>query len=400
MSTLNVIEYGQVFTPDHIVDQMLGLLRNPSGRTMEPSAGAGAFSRRIPECVAIELDPRVAPEGALVMDFFAYPETEQFDRIIGNPPYVRHQDILPDTKALLASNLFDRRSNLALFFIEKCIRHLKPGGELVLIVPREIIKLTSARRLNAFIYSQGTITDFVETGDTPIFGKYVPNCAIFRFEKGLFDRTMTDGRIFREVDGQLMFLQGEYTIPFSALFDVKVGAVSGADDVFTHPEGNMDFVCSKTIDTGATRRMIFGVKHPHLNKFKTRLLARGVRSFDSTNWWQWGRSHYMSDRPRIYVNGRTRRPKPFFIHECQNWDGSIYAIFPKDPSMDLEKAKDLLNNVDWQELGFVCDGRFLCTQRSLATCMLPESFRCLMGPKAVISDSRPRPSTKRLSRAA
>ncbi len=393
MSTLNVVQYGQVFTPDHIVDQMLGLLRT-SGRTLEPSAGSGAFSSRIPGCVAIELDPRVAPEHALVMDFFAYPESEKFARIIGNPPYVRHQDILPETRALLSSTLFDRRSNLALFFIEKAIRHLEPGGELVLIVPREIIKLTSARRLNAFIYAEGTITDFIETGDTPIFGKYVPNCAIFRFVKGLYDREMTDGRLFREVDGQLMFLQADYSIPFSSLFDVKVGAVSGADDVFVHPKGNMEFVCSKTIDTGETRRMIYGVKHAHLHAHKDRLLRRRVKTFDESNWWVWGRSHYLSDRPRIYVNGKTRRARPFFVHPCQNYDGSIFAIFPKDPTMDVEKAAELLNDaVDWNELGFVCDGRFLFTQRSLVTCMLPEVFRSLMGPRALsVKKSSPKPA--------
>ena len=38
--------------------------------------------------------------------------------------------------------------------------------------------------------------------------------------------------------GQLLFLRGDYTVPLSALFDVKVGAVSGADDVFVHPKGN------------------------------------------------------------------------------------------------------------------------------------------------------------------
>lgn len=33
-----------------------------------------------------------------------------------------------------------------------------------------------------------------------------------------------------------------------------------------------------------------------------------------------------------------------------------------------------LNGVDWEELGFVCDGRFLFSQRSLENSMLDESF--------------------------
>src|SRR5258708_7301710 len=80
---------GQVFTRDDVVERMLALRRN-HGRTLEPSAGDGAFASRIPGCVAIEIDPTVAPAGAQVMDFFAYPVDEQFDTVIGNPPYVRH----------------------------------------------------------------------------------------------------------------------------------------------------------------------------------------------------------------------------------------------------------------------------------------------------------------------
>jgi len=165
---------------------------------------------------------------------------------------------------LLNGTLFDYRSSLYLFFIEKAVRHLKPGGELIFIVPRDFIKLTAARKLNEFLYNEGTITDFIETGDEKIFTDAVPNCAIFRFERSRFDRTMSDGRIFTLVDGQLMFLSGRYSVPLGDLFQVKVGAVSGADRVFTHPKGNAEFVCSQTIDTGQTRRMFFGVKHPHL----------------------------------------------------------------------------------------------------------------------------------------
>ncbi|MFC3666410.1 Eco57I restriction-modification methylase domain-containing protein, partial [Uliginosibacterium paludis] len=315
---------------------------------------------------------------ALNIDFFSYPESERFDTIIGNPPYVRHQDILPATRTLLAMDRFDSRSNLYLFFIEKCVRHLKPGGELIFIVPRDFIKLTAARQLNAWLYEQGTITDFIETGDSGIFGPYVPNCAIFRFERGRMDRRMHDGRRFELVDGQLMFLSGDYRLPLSQLFDVRVGAVSGADAVFTHPEGNMDFVCSKTRETGETRRMFFDVQNTHLAAHKDLLLARRVKPFDESNWWKWGRTHHVSNSPRIYVNGKTRRANPFFTHPCLNYDGSILALFPKAPSFDLGQALDLLNTaVNWEELGFVCDGRFLFTQRSLQNCLLPACFEHL-----------------------
>lgn len=81
-----VLRKGQVFTPPFIVAQMLALRRN-RGRVLEPSCGDGAFLAALPEAVALELDGAIAPSGAVVMDFFAYPEHEKFDTIIGNPPF-------------------------------------------------------------------------------------------------------------------------------------------------------------------------------------------------------------------------------------------------------------------------------------------------------------------------
>lgn len=367
---LDVAMLGQVFTPPAVVEQMLALRRN-SGRTLEPSCGDGAFSSRIPGCIAIEFDKRVAPRGARVMDFFDYPASEVFDTIIGNPPYVRFQDIPASTRAKLDMRLFDARSNLSLFFIEKCLEHLAPGGELIFIVPRDFIKATAARKLNRLLFEQGTITDFIDLGDARIFDGAVPNTAIFRFEKGRADRRMHDGRLFDCHNGQLVFLDGEYTLPFSSLFSVKVGAVSGLDEVFTHPEGNVEFVCSTTVSSGATRRMIYGMQHPHLAANKARLLGRRIRSFHEGNWWHWGRDHHKSDAPRIYVNCKTRQARPFFVHPCRDYDGSVLAIFPRDPRVDVHAAAALLNEVDWAELGFVCDGRFLFSQRALESCFLP-----------------------------
>ena len=386
--TRNVEQLGQVFTPPQVVEFMLGLCRN-NGRVLEPSAGDGAFFARMQalgrDCVGIEVDPRVAPPGAEVRDFFAYPLGEQFDTIIGNPPYVRYQDVAVDTRKRLKSPLFDKRSNLFLFFIEKCIRHLRPGGELVFIVPREFIKLTAARKLNAWLAGQGSITHFYETGDTRVFGEYSPNCAIFRFEKGRMDRQMADGRTFTELDGQLMFLRDDYRVRLADLFTVKVGAVSGADHIYTHPAGNMEFVCSKTVETGETRRMLYGIKHPHLDRHKAELLTRRVKVFDESNWWQWGRHFPINLKPRIYVNGRTRKAAPFFLHDCNAFDGSVLALFPKNEHIfrrDLIECTMMLNHeVDWQELGFVCDGRFLFTQRSLQNCLLPDKFARYLPPE-------------------
>ncbi|HZX31570.1 MAG TPA: class I SAM-dependent methyltransferase [Rhodocyclaceae bacterium] len=400
----DIARLGQVFTPPAIVDAMLALRRNP-GRVLEPSAGNGAFSRRLPDCVAIEADEGHAPAGALVMDFFAYPERERFQTVIGNPPYVRCQDIRPKTARLLKSDLFDGRSNLYLFFIEKAVRHLEPGGELIFITPRDFLKATSAVELNRWLYQQGTITDAIELGDTRIFNGAVPNCLIWRFQRGDFSRrtryaeigTASDlaeslaapqwtERHFMEVGGHLLFTRAAYPLRVHDLFSVKVGAVSGADDLYgSLGVANREFVCSKTAATGRTRPMLWQAPgsaepHPALLPHKDRLIARRIRPFDEGNWWQWGRACPETDAPRLYVNQKTRRAAPFFLHPCPYFDGAIIALFPTAPGVDMEALCAAMNAVDWAELGFVCDGRFIFSQRSLQNAPLPESFRVFLPP--------------------
>jgi adenine-specific DNA-methyltransferase len=393
---MNDPSLGQFFTPEAIVDAMLALRRN-AGRTLEPSCGDGAFSRRIPGITALEIDPRHAPADALAMDFFAYPESEQFATVIGNPPYVRHQAIQPQTRALLPQGRFDARSNLCLFFIDKAANHLEPGGELIFITPRDFLKATSSARLNRRLFEEGTITDAIDLGDTPVFSAALPNCLIWRWEKGCTAREMRyaalsrrgfraqladppwEKRHFSEAAGQLLFLQKPPAVRLGDLASVRVGAVSGADAVYADEFfGNRDFVFSETAQTGLTRRMIWAEPGspppPGLAPHKARLIARRIRPFDETNWWLWGRGYPQTDAPRIYVNLKTRNPAPFFLHPCPHFDGSVLALFPKAASTGLEALCKALNALDWAALGFVCDGRFLFSQRSLENAPLPEAF--------------------------
>ncbi|MBO3704618.1 MAG: class I SAM-dependent methyltransferase [Candidatus Accumulibacter sp.] len=386
---------------------MLSLVRR-HGRVLEPACGNGAFLQHFPFAVGIEIDVRHAPPGARVMDFFALPENETFATIIGNPPYVRYQDIAVATRALTRHSVLDGRANLYLFFIEKCLRHLAPGGELVFITPRDFLKATSAVPLNRLLHAAGTITDFVDLGDSRIFADATPNCAVWRFERDNFSRRtryaaqgFADGlaglgrlpweeRHFVESGGHLLFTRGDYALHLADIAFVKVGAVSGADDVYaSEAYGNRSFVCSATVATGATRRMLWcepGASPPTaLLAHKERLIARRIRPFDESNWWHWGRGYHQSQQPRVYVNNKTRRPQPFFVHRCKNYDGAVLAIFPRDPGVDVAALAAALNSVDWADLGFVCDGRFLFTQRSLEQTPLPESFRTFLGSCGVRS---------------
>ncbi|HNO87306.1 MAG TPA: class I SAM-dependent methyltransferase [Rhodocyclaceae bacterium] len=398
---LDVAVLGQVFTPEIVVRAMLRLRHN-TGRVLEPACGDGAFLRHLKQVTGIEVDAAHCPPGARRMDFFAFPENEKFDTVIGNPPYVRYQDIPASTRSLLRHDGFDGRSNLYLFFIAKCVRHLAPGGELIFITPRDFLKSTSARQLNRWLYRQGTITHAIELGDSKVFADAVPNCLIWRFELGNLSHhtawmAVRQGealatalesphwhyRHFSEFAGQLHFSRGEYALSLADVASVRVGAVSGLDELYaSDTHGNRDFVSSATARTGLTRRMIWcepGDPPPAaLLPYRDRLLARRIRRFDASNWWQWGRSYPQTDAPRVYVNGKTRAEQPFFLHPCPHFDGAVMGVFPHRPDVDLAAFRVALNHVNWDDLGFVCDGRHLFTQRSLENAPLPAAFRAFL----------------------
>ena len=361
----DVERLGQVFTPPNIVKRMFALQRN-HGRILEPSVGEGAFFKHFTKGIGIEIDAELAKiSGAIHQDFFAYPIKEKFDTIIGNPPYVRYQDILAETKVLLPAG-FDERSNLYLFFIRKAMDHLNPGGELIFITPREFLKATSAKHLNEALYTQGCITNYEELGDAKIFSGYAPNCSIWRWEAGRKSRVMTDKRKFCYRNGQIWFGANEEEGILGDFFEVKVGAVSGADHIFTDTKnGCTNFVCSKTRRNGETRRMIYNRYDKTLVPHKEELLSRRIRKFDESNWWEWGRRYHHAEGPRIYVNCKTRNPKPFFPSDEVAYDGSVMALFPKNLGENLGTVAEKLNQVDWEGLGFVCDGRLQFTQRAL-----------------------------------
>ena len=378
---LNIKNLGQIFTPRNIVNDMISLIKN-NGNILEPSSGDGSFLNFLEEkkVTSIEYDKNLCKiTNSYNIDFFNYSINNKFETIIGNPPYVRYQDINNNTKKLLFcyKNIFDNRSNLYLFFIYKSILHLKKNGEIIFITPREFLKSTSSIKLNKFIYDNGTITDIIENGDKKIFKNACPNTIIWRFEKNNFKRTISIKKKFNYNKGQLLFTKENYCINLNEIAYVKVGGVSGNDKCFENKNG-INFVCSYTNKTKKLKKMLYNTNHKDLLKFKKQLLNRKIKKFNQNNWYFWGRNFYESNESRIYVNCKTRNKNPFFINNCKNYDGSIMAIFPKKKINNLEKFKNMLNNVNWEELGFIVDGRFIFNQKSLENTLLPIDFKIFL----------------------
>lgn len=356
---------GQFFTPETIVKQMVSLIEN-TGTILEPSCGDGAFLKYLPKnTIGIEIDPQFGGDGIITDDFFNTVGT--YDTIIGNPPYIRYQDISPTTKALLP-DVLDKRSNLYLFFMWKCIDSLNEGGELIFIVPRDFTKNTSALDLNKRLYTEGAFTYWEEHGDNMVFQNATPNTCIFRWVKG----ASTHAVPVEFNNGYLNFGRTESdTVDISLLFDVYVGGASGANDIFYNENGNIDLVCSSTSSTGETKRAFYvDTPNDYLLEHKEKLLSRKIRKFNNDNWYEWGRKIRYIDKPHIYVNMKTRQETPFYEHSCLYFDGSVLALIPKSDDYAIEYLVDCLNHNDWTAQGFKVGGRLIFGQRSLLNAKL------------------------------
>lgn len=359
---------GQFFTPKILVEKAISLIKN-NGRLLEPACGMGAFKRCLNDrAIFIEIDKRLITDNRVLnMDFFNYDISEKFDTIIGNPPYV-------DNKYLNITHKTDIKvqANLYLYFIEKCFHHLNDFGEIIFIVPRDFIKLSSAKVVNELLLKNGTITHYYDFGDMKLFSDASPNVCIFRYEKGNFSyrtKTFLGEQLLFINDGLISFSHSSSVHPLGELFEIRVGAVSGKDDLFVNENGEA-FVYSKTASTSKLRRMIYNRYDSSLEVHKEALMKRGIKKFDEKNWWAWGRVvNFRENEPRIYVNCKTRRQEPFFLSKCKRWDGSVLALFPKR-ELNLKKAIKTLNSLNWEEMGFVTGGRFIFTQKALTQALI------------------------------
>lgn len=92
-----------------------------------------------------------------------------FDVVIGNPPYVRHEELL-DIKPYLKSNyqVYHGMADLFVYFFEKGFELLKKGGYFGMIVSNKWLKACYAQNLRQFL-SKYWIERFIDFGDLPIF---------------------------------------------------------------------------------------------------------------------------------------------------------------------------------------------------------------------------------------
>jgi hypothetical protein len=120
-----------------------------------------------------------------------------FDIVIGNPPYVRHEDIkelTPVLKNVYQYECGSSRADLYVFFYERSVKLLKPQGVLSFITSNKWYRAKYGEGLRQFMATHTRLKNIIDFGDEAVFTAIAyPTIVIAtRREKPIFPPPATD----------------------------------------------------------------------------------------------------------------------------------------------------------------------------------------------------------------
>ena len=374
-------ELGQFFTiNDGLQQYVFDHVEHLGAPLLEPSFGAGHLLKKFKEhdseypMECFEIDSTIErciefnnSQSINYDDFMTVEFDKKFKTIVGNPPYVQQSN-----------------GNLYLHFIKKCYNLLDDRGELIFIVPSDFIKLTSASKIISEMVKHGSFTHFLFPHDEKLFDSASVDVVVFRYQKGIFTQTVRvneETKCCNIVDGIVTFSDDPvHGDTVSNVFNVYVGLVSGKDDVYKVPFGNVDIL----VDENEKDTFIFTTTFPtdndkindHLKKNKVQLMSRRIKKFNEDNWFEWGAPRNIKtieeheNRPCIYVRNLTRNNMVAFKGTVSYFGGKLLCLIPVI-DVDLDHVVEYLNSHEFKK-NYMYAGRFKIGQRQLANAVLSD----------------------------
>ncbi|WP_048825864.1 Eco57I restriction-modification methylase domain-containing protein [Hymenobacter sp. DG25B] len=156
------------------------------------------FEMRRLELLADQLEKEITAyeQGALFREAFEwrfeFPEIldekgqfRGFDVVIGNPPYIRQEELAPTAKKHLKDHYETGSSgaDLYIYFMELGARLLAPGGELSFITSNKWLNTGFGEPLRRWLPVSHTLVEFTDFGDLYVFPQVKAYPAILSFKR-------------------------------------------------------------------------------------------------------------------------------------------------------------------------------------------------------------------------
>ncbi len=100
-----------------------------------------------------------------------------FDVVAANPPYINSGELARVQGATYKANLMKRypetgsgTADLLVYFMDRGVELLSPGGELVYITSNMWLKSTYGQKLRSFLARYASLRHLIDFGDLPVFG--------------------------------------------------------------------------------------------------------------------------------------------------------------------------------------------------------------------------------------
>lgn len=105
---------------------------------------------------------------------------EGFDIVISNPPYIRHEKILPQKPALQKyfDDFFSSTADISVYFYKRAAEFLRDDGILTYISTNRFMLRKYGKNVRQFLISEMSLKSFLDFGGLSVFNAAVNTCIV------------------------------------------------------------------------------------------------------------------------------------------------------------------------------------------------------------------------------
>jgi hypothetical protein len=134
-----------------------------------------------------------------------------FDAVIGNPPYVRQEELAPLKPyfAIFYPKVYQGTADLFVYFFGRGLQIVRSGGRLAYISSNSWLRVNYARSLRAVLRTEATVETLVDLGDNRVFAEapdVYPAIQVVRRQMPPADHT-AQAVVFTRSEGLAQFAQ-------------------------------------------------------------------------------------------------------------------------------------------------------------------------------------------------